>query len=114
MQVETYPLVMNIAVATISVLPILVMLYLYKSKPPKYYGLFLWGVLLICYSGFVFGWLSDAIYLLNEAAVWNENEKKVRNEIVSNLKVWVYLFPAVTAAVGVNLISAYLTKEKPA
>ncbi len=113
MQLENYPLAINLLVAFTSLFPLIVMLYLYKAMPPKYYGLLMWGVILVVWSAFNLGWMSEAITLLNNSNVSASAEKSVKRTVLANLQIWVYLVPAVTAAIGANLITEYLTRNKP-
>lgn len=113
MEIENYPLAINLLVAFTCLSPLLLIIYLYKSLPPKYYGLLLWGVILILWASFNFGWLSEAIFKIETSTVNDDSEKSLKYIVLTNLQVWVYVVPAVTAAVGANLITEFLLRNKP-
>jgi len=112
-EINDYPLLTNILVALFTLLPLFIMLYYYKSMQPKYYGLFLWGGALIVWSALCFGELNNAVNLMNSSSPNNHTEETLKNNIISVLQVWLYIMPAITAAIGANLITQFLLSKKP-
>jgi len=104
-------------VICITLLPLLFIIWLFKEASPKYYGYLLSGGFLIFCSACAFWQLTEirgsffteypATKVLSAAA------QKDYKQVVASMELWIYLFPSVLAAAGVNLITDFIKIKKP-
>lgn len=103
----------NIMAISLGALPLMLLIGLMKIIHPRGNFLWIYGVACILVAAFslwsldqhipkILGWFYDG------GAISNEEHSEYRN----NLKVWVYLCPAVIAAIGANFISSYLLLDR--
>ncbi len=95
------------------VLPLVVVVILYKEGKPQYHGLWIFGGLMIMIAALLFVILSGLPSIIEQL----NSEGKVSNtEFQSskeNIALWAYIGPAVIAAIGANLITEYILRDKP-
>ena len=113
MELETQIVLFNLTVGFLTLIPTFFVMWLFKEHPPKYYGYLLWGGFLIACAAFNFSWLTDVITQIEQSSTKSDQDTLVKHEVLENLRVWVYVFPAVSAAIGANLFTAFLTTKKP-
>lgn len=90
------------------VAPLFVIIIIYKAISPKYHGMWIFGVLLILLAGLLVGALN-----IIDALIQVQRTKGVSElALEASVKIWVYVGPAVIAAIGVNLITAFILKDK--
>ncbi|MDD2582006.1 MAG: hypothetical protein PHR66_08440 [Desulfuromonadaceae bacterium] len=99
-------------------LPLLIVIFLFKETSPKYYGYLFWGALLVVWAALVFGYLNDvktefAFKCKNIGKLPPLDQNTVKG-IITNLELWIYIFPSVVAAIGANLITDFIKIKKPA
>jgi len=97
--------------------PAFAFLLFLKIVQPKYYLFLFWGIGLVGYSALCFRFLNDFQHGLFASNPWLLKEspeiKRVAQAIESNFEAWIYVFPAVIAAIGANLISHFLIMGNP-
>jgi tellurite resistance protein TehA-like permease len=97
----------------IGIAPVIVLLIAFKSSKPKYHGLWIFGLFLIVVGAVT---ISIGTELLTDTEEWLSQQKKTDliaagKEATIHLKVWAYVFPAATIALGVNLITEFLLRR---
>jgi hypothetical protein len=96
----------------IGILPLLLLVGVMKQIKPKGNLLWVYGIMFILISAFLLHYLNNDLPLTLDA-LFNA-EALAESELEKNkkeLEVWVYLGPAVIAAIGANFITEYLIKE---
>jgi len=105
-------LVLNIFVAFVSILPVIIVLWVYKSANPSHVKLLWLGVAFIVWGTLFFAQFSSGLSAMLASVANNSNEQELKETVVQSMRVWVFVFPAVTLAVGANLLTQYiLTNE---
>lgn len=118
MDPQDFPTVINIIIGMVVLIPSGFVFYFIKSLGPRYYRFLIFGVLLVVYSAFCFRILGDLQHGLFADNPWLLKDgppelKKMAYTLSENFKAWLYVFPAVIAAIGANLISHFLIMENP-
>ena len=108
-----YPTVFNIIISVVFLAPLFMMVWAYKQHPPKYYGLLFWSCFIIIWSIIGLGFLSETLEKLISMTPLPAEHEQVNNEIISNLRLWVIVAPAISLAVAANLISEFLVRNRP-
>ncbi len=103
----------NIVYATITALLSICIFIGYKVKQPKYYGLLLWAFVLIIFASFFVGLYGDALEAFQSTAAENFDEEKLKENMISSLKILVFIVPGVMVAIAANLITEFLLTTKP-
>lgn len=103
----------SITFAIFGIAPAILLLVMFKSSKPKYHGLWIFGLLLIALGGLVIGIGTE---LLVNTEIWLTQQKQAEliaagNEASTHLKVWAYVFPSATIALGVNLLTEFLLRR---
>ena len=112
MDPQNFEFLINLFVAFASLIPLTCSMLLYKRTQPGYYGLFIWGILLIICAAFNFQWLSEVLDKSSSLRPRTDAEIDATINVVSTLKVWLYICPGVTAAVGSNLITEFMLRRR--
>ena len=99
---------LNLAVFSSGLFPLFILIFIYKLVSPRYHGLWIFGMTFIAISGL----LAGSLLLLKK--FYAENIATFEGVDVANfgLELWLYIVPAVIAAIGVNLITEYILKNK--
>lgn len=84
-----------------------------KAKQPKYYGLLIWAFFLILCASFFVGLYGESLEALQASVAKLPEEVEVKKNLISNLKILVFIVPGVMAAVAANLITEFLLRGKP-
>ncbi len=114
-EASTAQVIINIGIVLFCVVPSLFALREFKKAKPKYYGLLFVGVGLILWAAFSLYFLQALKPDPRMVEAFGMDGKKFMDELrpISNtLSVWIYVFPAVNAAIGANLVTAFLLAEK--
>lgn len=103
----------NATFAIMGIAPAIALLVLYKSTRPKYHGLWFFGLLLIVLGAITIGLGTE---LLTNTEEWMTRQNKSEliaagKEAAINLKVWAYVFPGASIALGVNLLTEFLLRR---
>lgn len=92
----------------------IMLLLIFKSSEPKYHGLWIFGLILIGLGAISIGISTE---LLAKTEEWLSRQTTV--ELIAagkdssiNLKVWAYVLPGATIALGVNLLTEFLLRRK--
>jgi len=97
------------------ILPAILLMYFYKNTKPKYYGIPMFGLLLISLGALVVAIGIDFSEIVKPFL--NPDTPKPDYEYAKNLnlniQVWAYVFPGASIALGVNLITEFLLREAP-
>ena len=106
-----------VAVISITLFPLLVIIYFFKETAPKYYGYLFWGALLILWAALVFGYLSEIkgnlLLKYPSADKLPKSDQAEYKNIIANMDIWIYLFPSLIAGIGVNLVTDFIKLKKP-
>lgn len=94
------------------VAPLFLMIVLFKGIKPKYHGLWFFGFLIICIAGLLAGGLSILEGNLSKNLA-DGNTKQALKDAQHTVTVWIYIGPAAIAAIGVNLITEFILRDKP-
>ncbi len=94
------------------VMPLFIMVVIYKETSPKYHGMWIFGSLLILLAGLLAGALNILDVFIQAKLAGGATELALE-EAKRSVKIWVYVGPAVIAAIGANLITAFILKDKP-
>jgi len=105
--------VISITYSIVGIAPAFFLLALFKSSKPKYHGLWFFGLLLIALGALTIGMGTE---LLTNTEEWLLQQKKADliaagKEATIHLKVWAYVFPAASIALGVNLLTEFLLRR---
>ena len=105
----------NLGIAVALLIPSLVWVAFYKRAAPRYYGVLLFAIGFILWAAIEAGALHESIELLKQRAEarGGANDVGAYQHAIIELGVWLYIVPAVTAAIGANLITHFLLSEKP-
>lgn len=105
--------VVSLTFSIFGITPAIALLLMFKSAKPKYHGLWVFGLLLIALGALTIGIGTE---LLTNTEEWLSQQKKA--EIIAagieasiHLKVWAYVFPGATIALGVNLLTEFLLRR---
>lgn len=97
----------------IGISPLLILVGVTKFIKPKGNALWIYGTIFILFAAFFLDYLSsDLPLLLNKLF---ELGALTEDELASNkgtLSIWVYLAPAIIAAIGANFITEYLVHHQ--
>lgn len=93
------------------VAPLFVIIIIYKTISPKYHGMWMFGALLILLAGLLAGALNILDAFIQAQLAKGATELALE-EAKASVKIWVYIGPAVIAAIGANLITAFILKDK--
>ncbi|WP_422139041.1 hypothetical protein [Endozoicomonas sp. ALC020] len=108
-----YPIIFNIVISLVFLAPLLMMIWAYKQHPPKYFGLLFWSIAIIFWSVAGLNLLSETLEKLISMTPLPAEHEEVNNKIISNLRLWVVVAPAISLAVAANLISEFLFRNRP-
>ncbi|WP_203142917.1 hypothetical protein [Marinobacter mangrovi] len=92
-------------------LPLFFVVLLYKEAKPKYHGLWIFGILIIAIAGMLAGSLDILEHFISEKLAAG-SEKEVLKEAQHTVGVWIYIGPAVIAAIGANLVTEFILTDK--
>ncbi len=97
----------------LGIVPTIVLLVVFKRTKHKYHTLWIFGLLLIVLGAIMIGVGTD---LLTNTEEWLTQQKKVEfiaagKEAALHLKVWAYVLPGATIALGVNLLTEFLLRQ---
>lgn len=70
------------------------------------------GIFLVIWATVVFAWLSGSLADFNASVATNDQEQHLKDSALYSLKIWVFVFPAVTLAIGANLLTNYILTGK--
>ncbi|HHX8453061.1 TPA: hypothetical protein ACVO0J_004700 [Vibrio diabolicus] len=99
----------NLYVFASGLFPLFVLIFIFKVVNPKYHGYWVFGVVFIMVAGLLTGSLNLLGGLIEKHAESLTDSKQASFTV----ELWLYIVPASIAAIGVNLISQYLTTPKP-
>lgn len=106
-----------VIVISLTLLPLLVIMYLFKETAPKYYGYLFWGTLLIIWAAIVFGALVEIkgnfLAKYPDAGKLPLAQQTDYKKVIANMELWIFLFPSVIAGIGVNLVTDFIKLKKP-
>ena len=94
------------------VMPLFVVVLIYKEAKPKYHGLWFFGILIIAIAGFLAGGLGVLESFISHKLA-EGSEKEILKETQHTVGIWIYIGPAVIAAIGANLITEFILRGKP-
>jgi divalent metal cation (Fe/Co/Zn/Cd) transporter len=114
MDLETKLIVLNIGYAVITGVIAIALILGIKARQPKYYGLLFWAIIILIAASFFFGLYGNWLEVFTKSSATSDIEKEVKNDLISTLKILVYIVPGVMAAVASNLITEFLLRDKPA
>jgi len=97
----------------VGVMPLLMLIGFYKLFQPKYYGIPLFALFFILVGTGVLGMSSDFLDIVTPNIVDGNPDNTYLNDIKAKIEMWGFVFPAVTLAIGVNLFTEFLNREKP-
>lgn len=103
----------SITYAIFGIAPAIALLAMFKSAKPKYHGLWIFGLLLIFLGAITIGVGTE---LLTNTEEWLIQQKKPElvaagEEATIHLKIWAYVFPGATIALGVNLLTEFFLRR---
>ena len=113
LSVQGWEIFFNIAYTVLTILVSLVILVLYKAKQPVYYGFFIWGFMLIVSACLFLGLYGESLETFMASRTTTPDEVLVKERMVSNLKILVFIVPGVMAGIAANLLTEFLLREKP-
>lgn len=103
----------NFAGVFFGLVPLLIGIYTIKEFKPVYHRFWIFGFVFIGIAAALFTLLDNltliALSIIPESA---EVEAELA-EMKSSLAIWTYIGPAAIAALGVNLITEFITRDKP-
>jgi membrane-bound metal-dependent hydrolase YbcI (DUF457 family) len=114
-----FTLAINISYVLALLFPLLIVLYIYRNTKPSYFGSLISGVLLIIWAGISAAQLNtmmhDVVSIVNGNYVpkFDKTSISLWSWLESYINVWLYVFPGVCAALGVNLITTFINMERP-
>lgn len=112
MDIEYWPLIINLTIGLFAVAPVIYALWFFKKITPSHKKALLFGVGLIAFAATIFAWLSSGLTSMEATVAGDSQEQQLKDGMISSLKIWVFVFPAVTLAIGANLLTHYiLTNE---
>ncbi|WP_042875651.1 hypothetical protein [Cupriavidus necator] len=91
----------------------LLMLTMIKGSEPWRISVLIVGVLQILLASLAFGALTDAGALLEALNQFGKVDKPTYTAAKAATGVWLFIFPAVTAAIGTNLVTSWFLAKKP-
>lgn len=109
----------NIIYILLLLLPVVVVVFLFRATKPKYYGYLVFGVALIVWAGLSAAQLNlmiqDLKLIINGEFVSEVDTTSMASWqwLAAYLNTWMYIFPGVCAAIGANLITSFITMDKP-
>jgi len=112
MKVEYLPLVLNLIIGIVAVSPVIYMLWSFRNSQPTQKDILLFGLGLISWATLIFIWLSYSLTSMEATTANNLQEQGIKDGAVFIFKVWVFIFPAVTLAIGANLLTHYILSIK--
>jgi hypothetical protein len=97
----------------IGIVPAVALLMMFRSIRSKYHGLWIFGLLLIVLGAITIGIGTELLTNTEEWLIQQKNADLVvkGKEAAINLKVWPYVFPGATIALGVNLLTEFLLRR---
>ncbi|EHR1161782.1 hypothetical protein V8046_004843 [Vibrio parahaemolyticus] len=99
----------NLCVFASGLFPLFILIFLFKVVNPKYHGYWVFGIIFIMVAGLLTGSLNLLGGLIEDHAESLKDSKQASFTV----ELWLYIVPASIAAIGVNLISQYLTTSRP-
>ncbi len=106
-------LTISLTYSIIGIAPAIVLLALFKSTRPRYHGLWIFGLSLIVLGAMTIGLGTE---LLTDTEEWLGRQKEAKlialgKEATIQLKIWAFVFPGATVALGVNLLTEFLLRR---
>ncbi|NOZ53620.1 MAG: hypothetical protein GXP08_10840 [Gammaproteobacteria bacterium] len=108
MDIEYWPLITNLFIGLFAVAPVIYVLWFFKTITPSHKKVLLYGIGLIAWGTIIFAWLSSGLSSMEATVASNPQEQELKDGVVTSLKIWVFIFPAVTLAIGANLLTHYI------
>ena len=104
----------NVVGVIFGLIPLLIVIITAKEYKPVYHRFWIYGFVFIALAAALFAVLNSLTLVAMGIEVSTLDDKSTLNGIKNTLSVWTYIGPAAIAALGVNLITEFITKEKPA
>lgn len=108
MDISLLPLVTNLFIGLFAVAPLFFILSSYKHAPLPHRKMLVYGIVLIAWGTLIFAWLSSGLTSMESTVANSIEEQSFKDKIVLSLRVWAFVFPAVTLSIGANLITQYI------
>lgn len=112
MSIQNWPLILNLAIALFAVLPLIYVIWFYKKIKPSHTKVLIFGIALIGWSIIILAWLLSGLTGMEQTVVETSQEQKLKDEVLFSFKIWVFVFPAVTLAIGANLLTHYILTDE--
>ena len=87
----------------------LFVIFMYKKWQPIYYGYLMWSLVLMLFAAFLFGLYTLSI---NQIGMIN-NYESLKQNLLHNLSILIFVVPGVMLAVSANLLTEFLKLKKP-
>ena len=113
LSLQGWEIFFNVAYTTLLAIVSLGILFLYKAKQPVYYGFLVWGFSMIFCACVFLGFYSESLDAFIATKTITPDELHVKERLISNLKILVFIVPGVMAGIAANLLSEFLLREKP-
>lgn len=94
-------------------IPLCLVIYTTKEFKPVYHRYWIYGFVFIGLAAALFAVLDSLALVATGMDVSTAEDTATLNGIKSTLAIWTYIGPAAIAALGVNLITEFVTKDKP-
>lgn len=103
----------NVVGVIFGLIPLLLVIYTTKEFKPVYHRYWIYGFVFIGLAAALFAVLDSLARVATGIDVSTAADKTTLSGIKSTLAIWTYIGPAAIAALGVNLITEFVTKNKP-
>ncbi len=104
---------LNIAYVILLFMIAIPVIFFIKLKQPIYYGYLFWGLVLTICAVFFIGAYSSYLELFINTTTKSSLEEEIKNDLISNLKVLVFIIPGLFLAISANFFTEFLKLKKP-
>ncbi len=113
LSVQGWEIFFNVAYTLVTAVVSLAILFFYKTRQPIYYGFLVWGLGFIFCACFFLGLYGESLETFMASKTTTLEDVLVKERLVSNLKILVFIVPGVMAGIAANLLTEFLLREKP-
>lgn len=88
-------------------------IFMYRQCQPRFYGLLVWAAFLVVGAAFTYGLYSALLQELLEMVSKDDEVLAAKNRLAENMRLLVFVVPALMLAVAANLITSFLQATSP-
>ena len=103
--------IVHLTFCFLGILPAIFVLFSFKDKRPKYHKLWMYAFVLIALGSVIAAIGYDLLYLIEQYVKLGKPDQYLAEETKLHVSLWVYVFPGITIALGVNLLTEFLLKD---